>query len=226
MNGNNTENNIKIIRSVRRRRVVLRAAGNGDIELLVPQSYPESAALQLLRQNAAVINRLREKAKQISAAVPKFSDEVPLFFLGKTYPLFQSLRLKQFDGERFMVPAGSTDDRLDILETVYKKLARNYIIPRVKELAAKFQISVGTIKINSAVTRWGSCSAQGNLNFSWRLIRCPEELIDSVICHELAHRFELNHSPKFYRQLRKLDPLYAEHRQTLRLFSRQHPWFR
>ena len=223
MNGNN---HIKIIRSARRRRVVLRAAANGDIELLVPQSFPESAALKLLQENAAVITRLREKAKQISAAKPCFSDDVQLFMLGKQYPLFQSLRLKQFDGERFMVPAGSTEERLEILENIYKKAARQYIVPRVKHLAETFQISIGTIKINSAVTRWGSCSAQGNLNFSWRLIRCPEELIDSVICHELAHRFELNHSPRFYLQLRKLDPLYAEHRQALRLFSKQNPWFR
>lgn len=223
MNGND---NIKIIRSARRRRVVLRAAANGDIELLVPQSFPESAAQQLLQDNAAVIVRLREKARQISSAAPVFSENVQLFYLGKTYPLFQSLRLKQFDGERFMVPAGKTEERLTILENIYKKLARQYITQRVKLLAEKFEISIGTIKINSAVTRWGSCSAQGNLNFSWHLVCCPEELIDSVICHELAHRFVLNHSQRFYQKLRKLDPFFAEHRQALRLFARQHPWFR
>ena len=223
MNGNDT---VKIVRSPRRRRVVLRAVENGDIELLVPQSYPESAAQQLLQENAAVIDRLRKKAMQISAANPRFSDDVLLFYLGKTYPLFQSLRLKQFDGERFMVPAGKTEERLTILENIYKKLARQYITQRVKLLAEKFEISIGTIKINSAVTRWGSCSAQGNLNFSWHLVRCPEELIDSVICHELAHRFVLNHSQRFYQKLRKLDPFFAEHRQALRLFARQHPWFR
>ena len=222
----NGHENIKIIRSARRRRVVLRAAANGDVELLVPQNFPDSAAAQLLQQNTAVIRRLREKAKQLSSVAPVFSDDVQLFYLGKTYPLFQSLRLKQFDGERFMVPAGKTEERLEILENIYKKLAKQYIVPRVQELAAKFQISIGTVKINSAVTRWGSCSAQGNLNFSWSLVRCPEELIDSVICHELAHRFVLNHSPRFYQALRKLDPLYAERRHALRLFARQHPWFR
>ena len=103
----NGDDHIKIIRSARRRKVVLRAAANGYVELLIPQSFPESAALQLLRENAAVIVRLREKARQLSSAAPVFSENVQLFYLGRTYPLFQSLRLNQFDGERFIVPAGN-----------------------------------------------------------------------------------------------------------------------
>lgn len=223
---NELPDDIKIIRSARRKKVVLRINRNGDCELLLPSIYPESAALALIQQNSEIISRLRERAKKLCSIRPKFSDDAKLFFLGKNYPLFTSLRLKQFDGERFMVPAGKESERLDVLENIYKSLAKKYIIPRVAEFAAKFNLTIGTVKISGAVTRWGSCSADGNLNFSWYLIRCPQELIDSVICHELAHRLFWDHSPRFYRQLRKFDPLYAEHRTALKRFTRENPWFR
>ena len=223
---NNLPDDIKIIRSARRKKVVLRINRNGDYELLLPSTYPESAALALIQQNPEIISRLRERAKKVCSPRPTFSNDAKLFFLGKTYPLFTSQRLKQFDGERFMVPAGKEAERLETLENIYKSLAKKHILPRVAEFAAKFHLSIGTVKITSAVTRWGSCSADGNLNFSWYLIRCPQELIDSVICHELAHRLVLNHSPHFYRQLRKFDPLYAEHRTALKHFTRENPWFR
>ena len=217
---------VRICRSSRRRRVVLRITEDGIAELLVPAHFPDTAAQLLIAENAAVIKRLRQKAALNKSARPVFSDDVQLLFCGKPYPLCTSVRLRSFNGERFMIPAGTETERLDAIETLYKTLAGQYIIPRATELAAKFGLSVGKIKINSAATRWGSCSASGNLNFSWQLIRCPEELIDSVICHELAHRLELNHSPKFYKALKTLDPLYTEHRTALRRFTRENPWFR
>ena len=217
---------VRICRSSRRRRVVLRIAEDGIAELLVPAYFSDTAAKQLIAENASVITRLRQRAQLNKSARPVFSDNGQLLFCGKSYPLCTSIRLRSFNGERFMIPAGTETERLDAIETLYKTLAKQYIIPRTAELAAKFGLSVGKIKINSATTRWGSCSASGNLNFSWQLIRCPEELIDSVICHELAHRLELNHSPKFYKALKTLDPLYMEHRTALRRFSRENPWFR
>ena len=217
---------VRICRSSRRRRVVLRIAEDGIAELLVPAYFSDSAAQQIIAENASVITRLRQRAELNKSARPVCSDNGQLLFCGKSYPLCTSIRLRSFNGERFMIPAGTETERLDAIEALYKTLARQYIIPRTAELAAKFGLSVGKIKINSASTRWGSCSASGNLNFSWQLIRCPEELIDSVICHELAHRLELNHSPGFYLALKKLDPLYMEHRTALRRFTRENPWFR
>ena len=82
---NDLPDDIKIIRSTRRKKVVLRINRNGDCELLLPSTYPESAALALIQQDPEIISRLRERAEKVCSIRPKFSDDAKLFFLGKTY---------------------------------------------------------------------------------------------------------------------------------------------
>lgn len=65
-------------------------------------------------------------------------------------------------------------------------------------------------------TRWGSCSAAGNLNFNWKLILMPPEILDYVVVHELAHRKELNHSKAFWSVVEQILPDYKERRRWLK----------
>ena len=74
----------------------------------------------------------------------------------------------------------------------------------------------GRIAIKAAKTRWGSCSAQGNLNFHWKLILMPPAILDYVVVHELAHRIEMNHSPRFWTQVERILPDYRERRRWLK----------
>lgn len=91
---------------------------------------------------------------------------------------------------------------------VLKQKAKDYIIERTKFLASKNNLSFNSIKITSAKTRWWSCSSKKNLNFSYRLILCPKEVIDYVIIHELAHLSEMNHSKKFRQKVESMDNDY------------------
>lgn len=89
--------------------------------------------------------------------------------------------------------------KLSDTETIdLKKKARSYIPDRVAEMANKFWKKYNKVKITSAQTRWWSCTSQKNLNFSYRLMACPDSVIDYVIIHELAHLKEMNHSRKFW----------------------------
>ena len=82
------------------------------------------------------------------------------------------------------------------------------IPPRAAHYAALMGVTYGRITIRNQKSRWGSCSAKGNLNFNCLLMLCPPEVIDSVVVHELAHRLEMNHSPRFYEQVRRVFPEY------------------
>lgn len=83
------------------------------------------------------------------------------------------------------------------------------IIPeRVQHYAPLVGVTYGNITIRNQRTRWGSCSSQGNLNFNCLLVLAPPEVLDSVVVHELCHRKEMNHSAKFYAEVRRVMPDY------------------
>lgn len=77
-------------------------------------------------------------------------------------------------------------------------------------------VDYGRITVRCQRTRWGSCSALGNLNFNCLLMLCPEPVIDYVVVHELCHRLELNHSPRFWAQVAWVLPDYEAPRRWLR----------
>ena len=88
--------------------------------------------------------------------------------------------------------------------------AAEYIPERVKYYSDIIGTDYGQITIRAQKTRWGSCSAKGNLNFNCLLMLTPPDVIDSVIVHELCHRLEMNHSKRFYGNVRKFYPQYDE----------------
>ena len=75
----------------------------------------------------------------------------------------------------------------------------------------------GRIRIRNQQTRWGSCTAAGNLNFNCLLMLCPLEVLDYVVVHELCHRREMNHSPNFWALVEEELPDYRERRDWLRV---------
>ena len=94
--------------------------------------------------------------------------------------------------------------------------AAHFIPQRIAYFFPKIGVTYGKINIRSQRTRWGSCSARGNLNFNCLLMLTPPEVMDYVVVHELCHRKELNHSPKFWAEVEKIMPDYKEQRQWLK----------
>ena len=77
-------------------------------------------------------------------------------------------------------------------------------------------VDYGRITIRAQRTRWGSCSAQGNLNFNCLLMLTPDDVIEYVVVHELCHRKEMNHSARFWAEVERVLPGYRESRRWLK----------
>lgn len=105
-----------------------------------------------------------------------------------------------------------TPDELDWLTDA----AKEDLPLRVSRLAAQMGLSWGRVTVRHQHSRWGSCSAKGNLNFNCLLMLCPEEVRDYVVIHELCHRKEMNHSAAFWREVEKFCPDYRIHRRWLK----------
>ena len=96
------------------------------------------------------------------------------------------------------------------------KEAKEHIPGRVRYYASLMRVEVGTVTVRCQKTRWGSCSAKGNLNFNCLLMLAPRDVLDSVIVHELAHRREMNHGRRFYDLLYRYMPDYDRRNEWLK----------
>ena len=94
--------------------------------------------------------------------------------------------------------------------------AKDVIPQRVAHFAPLVGVSYGRITIRNQRTRWGSCSGKGNLNFNCLLMLAPPEVLDYVVVHELCHRKEMNHSPRFWAEVARVLPDYQQRRRWLK----------
>jgi predicted metal-dependent hydrolase len=101
-------------------------------------------------------------------------------------------------------------------EAVYQGLAEKVIPARVKHYSALTGLRPNKVRISNAGKRWGSCSAKGTINISWRLLQFPQEVIDYVVVHELVHLVERNHGKKFWQRVEEIIPDHRALRQQLR----------
>lgn len=117
------------------------------------------------------------------------------------------------------VRVNPTDSRLENGKLLPKLLAKYFggvHLPRVTDRVHKlneehFQQSVNSVRLSDTYSRWGSCSSKGNINLATRLILAPDEILDAVIIHELAHLIEANHSSRFWGHVERALPNYRDH---------------
>lgn len=113
-------------------------------------------------------------------------------------------------------PAEAQSKLTDAQIAHLREQARKIITARVAHFAPIVGVTCGRISIRTQRTRWGSCSAEGNLNFNALLTLAPMEVLDYVVVHELCHRKQMNHSQKFWAQVEAVLPDYREAKHWLK----------
>ena len=117
-------------------------------------------------------------------------------------------------GERILAERPSYTEKE---RTEGRRRAAEAMKTRCSYYAPIMGVSYGTVTVREQKTRWGSCSAKGNLNFNWKLVLMPQEILDYVVVHELAHRIHMDHSAAFWAEVGKILPDYKERRQWLKV---------
>jgi predicted metal-dependent hydrolase len=213
--------NIEIDTLIRtkRRTIALIVERDGSLTVRAPKRATSFAIEAFVREKADWIARTREKLISI-VEIPKkqYANGEKFLFQGNEYELklveHQRPALK-FD-QGFYLAAASQQRGEFVFTRWYKEQAFMVISERVSAFTQQHGFVPKRIKITSARTRWGSCSADGTLNFTWRLMMAPLDVIDYVVVHELGHLRVKNHSTRFWKVVEGIMPEYRMQRKWLR----------
>jgi hypothetical protein len=208
----------------RKRTISLQISDKSELVIAAPYFTPMSEINRFVREKQNWIQKTiqKRKADSIKNKAKEYINGEMFYYLGESFPLevfFEQNERKGlvFWGNRFYLNTGdATENGIFYFVSWYKKKANQHLRQRVDFFSHEFNLRAKKVKITSAEKRWGSCSADDNLSFSFRLMMAPSDIIDYVIVHELMHIKEKNHSAAFWKLIEAVMPEYKIHRRWLK----------
>jgi len=224
----------------RRARIVVDRDG---VEVVVPRRMPLREVAPFVAEKEAWIERTLRRYRRAEVDGPRVDlrDGGTVPYLGRELALrvrVEPGRVRPHVTLRTARPAGAVQLELappeelhvsvarrgpaairDALERWYRRRAREEIAPRLAAATARAGTSYSRLTIRAQRTRWASCSDGGSMSFNWRLLLAPEEVLDYVVEHEVAHLDVMGHSRRFWALLEARCPEYRRHERWLRNYG-------
>lgn len=209
-----------LIRS-RRRSIGLQIRKDAALFVRAPFFVPRKMIENFIRDKQTWIEKTRQRILADCRPAPQkdFLQTGKILYRGQEYPLEVSSKSCTplcFQETHFLISEEYRPHAKKMFEHWCRARAEEIIPDRVRHYAQKADVSYQSIKINSARTRWGSCSERGTLNFSWRIMMVPPAVMDYVAAHEVAHLVHPNHSRFFWSFVAQLCPEYRAGRKWLK----------
>jgi predicted metal-dependent hydrolase len=217
----------------RARRVTLRVKPDASLLVTAPPRVPERVIREFIAERAQWIETARGRLQSAREQRPDH--------FNATHPdrlelpaIDRVLKIRYEEGDRLrwrargpevieLAGAESPDDARALLVDVLKTMARGSLEPRVRAFAERHALRPGRITWRNPNTRWGSCSSNGNLSLSVRLLLVSQPVADYVLLHELAHLEHPNHSRAFWAKVESMCPDYRLREGDLKAASRAMP---
>lgn len=207
----------EIIRT-NRKSIALIVNNAGDLIIRAPYVLSNSEIM------AFVLSKQKWIEKTLSAVKAFDKKHLPITmsqkdtvaFLGEKYTIeISDVNQIVINGSKLLIPKSNYSKK--ILIDWLKEKAFTLLVERTEKYSKLMGVKPGKIKITAAKTRWGSCSQNNNLNFTWRLIMCPILVIDYVVVHELSHIDYKNHGRDFWTRVKTVLPNYKDQEKWLKL---------
>ncbi len=200
-------------RSARARRISLRVSGvDGRVTLTLPPGVAERAALDFANEKAAWLRA--QLSRQPDVTEVRIGAELPVEGRPRRLVTGPGRRI-ELSQDALAVP-GAADTAPRRLQAWLKARARDRLAAASDHHARALGRGYARLTLRDTRSRWGSCTHDGGLMYSWRLILAPPEVLDYVAAHEVAHLAEMNHSRAFWDIVARLCPGYDAPRGWLR----------
>lgn len=234
INANDKKIQYKLVRS-RRKTIGITISKEGDVKVSAPLKTTEKQIVDIVNNKAPWILKKLEEIRNsygVSAKNRLFQSGEIFLYRGLEYTL--NIHKKhgirkpeiglQSEGINIVLPDNAV---VDDEGAFIKSLLRSWYIGQfeiiIRERIPKYASLVGVnpskVTIREQKTRWGSCSAKGNINLNWKLIMAPPEVLDYVIVHELCHMRQMNHSKKFWDIVGNTLPEFSKSKKWLKANS-------
>lgn len=200
--------------SARARRLSLRISRlDGRVTLTVPTGTPRREAVGFAEERA---DWIRSHLADIPQDMrPEIGNSIP--FRGQLHRLeIARTRAPKLGEGTILLPPAAADDPAPRLLAFLKHEARAHLDQASLYYARLIGQEFGRITLRDTRSRWGSCSSQGNLMYSWRLIMAPPEVLNYVAAHEVSHLVHMDHSAAFWAQVAEIFPNHRPARKWLR----------
>jgi len=180
----------------------------GEFIVRAPFNYKDSVIFDFINKKANWIIKKRTEMLENNIKPLKLIDGEQISLLGQTY-IIQLAKVKsvKIKDNYLIIPTLNTKARL---VAYLKQTLKRIIEEKISKINQVYDFQYKNISISSAKTNWGSCSGSNNLHFTYKLILCPEQVIDYIIVHELVHTIIKNHSKTYWRNVKKIYPYYKE----------------
>ena len=210
----------------RQRRTVGLKITQAGLVIHAPNRISQSHLEKIITQKADWINKKLASLEANKIPEIQWKHGEQLFFLGNPIKLIIELNahskaVKYEPGILLLALPNHNDQSLIARKVVqwYKKQALTDFTRRLEIFSNKLGVSFTSLNLSNAASRWGSCNSKKQIRLNWRLLQAPPHIINYVVCHELAHIKEMNHSAKFWATVANIYPNYKAAEKELKTLS-------
>ena len=210
---------VKVKKTSVAKKLVLRIDTKDHCAILsIPKYCLRKQALKFLQENEVwIINTLANLPK-----LSNFAEGEEISVFGKIYKIYHENKHKgtRFEGDLLKVGGDKV-----FLHRRVKDFLKKEAVDKLAEIsikiAEKIGVKIASVTVKDTKSRWGSCSTKGNINYNWRIVLAPKEVIDYLVCHEVSHLKHPNHSTDFWSTVESLCPSYKDSRNWLKTHGKE-----
>ena len=195
---------------------------DGSISVLAPEKWSQDQINEVLERKRPWIYRGLAEWEDLNATrvTREFVSGEGFLYLGRTYRLRivekQAKHLILKDGY-FYMRSDALEKPYEIFKEFYRAKGQTKINERVEYYQVKMGLEPGKVRVMELKNRWASCSENSDMNFHWKCMMAPLNIIDYIVVHELAHLIHKNHTDAFWNSIDKVLPDYIERKEWLRI---------
>ncbi len=215
----------KIKKNKLSRNIRINISHDGEVIVTCPKYIPERFAHAFVEEKKDwILSRVKCQRSNVNfvnlthgSEIPYLGEKLKLYIIEK--PIQNAKATVSSNDLLLKVPTGKSQDQKLIKNTIikeFKKKFREIVTESVEEYNKFYNFQYNRIAIKDNRSNWGSCSTKRNLNFNWKLILAPLEILDYVVIHELCHLKEHNHSENFWGLVSQKIPDYKKKRKWLK----------